>query len=115
MEIILRGRNLGKTTDLIIKAAEEYSCIVCYSKQEANRIFKQATNMELYIPFPITVTEFIEGKFHGREIESFCIDNIETLLHRLARGVKITCITANTKELEFNGKQIDSIHSGETN
>lgn len=97
MEIILRGKSQGKTTDLIVKAAKDFLHIVCHSKREANRLLEQARDMNLDIPFPITIDEFIKGKFYNKEIKGFCIDNVEFLLQKLARGIEVTCITASLK------------------
>lgn len=93
MKIIHRPRNSGRTSKLIALAADDYSYIVCSSHAECARIARQADVMGLSIPFPITYMEFAQGKFCGRGIASFCVDNVDMLLVYLARGVPVKAIT----------------------
>lgn len=93
MEIILRPRRAGKTTEIIRKAAETFSYIVCKDREESRRVVEQAEKMGLDIPFPITVDEFIGGQFFGKGIKGFYIDNAELILERLTRGVPLKSIS----------------------
>lgn len=101
MEIICRARQQGKTTDLIKIAAKHFSYIICCSRPEAHRIFKLALNMGLDIPFPITISEFLDRQFYAKGIKSFAIDEVGFLLDRLAQGINISAITL-TDETQDN-------------
>ena len=104
MKIIYKPRLAGKTTELIKLASKgKYKLIVCYSRQDADRIFKHSLEMEKrkeikhHPPLPITYDEFLRGKYYGKNIESFLIDNAEFLITYLSKGVPIEAITL-TKE-----------------
>lgn len=94
MNIIHKGKGEGKTTELIKLSATHQAYIVCCSIQEANRILKQARDMGLNIPMPITYDDFIEKKYYGKYIKGFLIDNAEHLLQQMTK-VPITDITIN--------------------
>jgi len=103
MEIILSGRQTGRTSRLIALAAEaeakgECSYIVCVSTQEAYRISQQAKRQGMNIGFPITYDELLSGEFHGGHIKNFYIDNADWLLKYLTRGVKLAAITLEEEE-----------------
>jgi len=93
MEILHLPRRAGKTTRAIIKAADEGLYIVCDTPAEATRVFQQAKEMGLNIPFPITTDDLLQRRFHGRGIRGLIIDNAEQLLQRIAYGVEVRMIT----------------------
>lgn len=93
-KIIYKGRNTGKTTELIKLASTHQAYIVCHSIQCANGILKQARDMGLNIPMPITYDNFIDKKYYGEGIKGFLIDNAEHLLQRMTK-VPIMAITIN--------------------
>ncbi len=96
MKIIIKARRMGKTTDAIKIASENFSYLVCLNQKEVYRVSQEARKMGLDIPFPITIDEFINGKFCGKGIRGFVIDNAEYILTYLARTVPINAITMNT-------------------
>lgn len=98
MQIIMRGRRNGKTTELIKMCAENGGYIVCRSKEIAKMIQVQAKEMGLSIPLPLSYTEFISGSYYGRRIEKIYIDDADELLKRLAHGVVLEAITISNTE-----------------
>lgn len=97
MKIIARSRGQGKTTLIIEEAAKTYSYIVCIDYEEARRIAKQAQEMGLSIPFPLTFHEFENLGFYPAGVDGFCIDNADLLFQRLlsqyARGRPVNAIS----------------------
>lgn len=92
MELDVRPRRAGKTTDAIKRAAERWLYIVVINRQEQRRVFEEAKRMGLNIPFPITFEEFLTGKF-GRGIRGFIIDNLDVCLLHAARTIPIEVVT----------------------
>lgn len=102
MKIIKRKRQSGKTTELIRLCAENGGYIVCRSDNMASAIQDQAGEMGLDIPFPLTYTEFIEGKYYGAGVRKIYIDDAEALLEKMAHGVELEAITiSDTEETEI--------------
>lgn len=93
MEIILKSRGAGKTTDLIRKSAKSKAYIICFSQDEAHNIVHLANNMGLKIPFPISYREFLNEQYYAKGIKSFLIDNADGLLQFIAKNVRIEAIT----------------------
>ena len=103
MEKIIMQKGYGKTTQLIKKSAESGDYIVCHSFDEADRIKFSAKQMGLGIPLPITYAEFIEKRYHGRNISGFLIDNLEMFLQFLSNvpvNAVTMCPNAETKTVE---------------
>lgn len=98
MKIIAKPRRMGKTTEIIKRAAKDFGYIVCLSHAECHRIAKQAKELTLDIPFPLTFDEYIGGHFHGKGIKSFHIDNADWLLSIFSKGVPIETVTFNLRE-----------------
>ena len=95
MQIILRKRQMGKTTELIRMSAETFAYIVVPTKNDASRVFQMAKKMGLDIPFPLSFDEFIRGQYHGKNIKGFLIDNADMLLQYMSKGVAIKAISLN--------------------
>ena len=93
MDIVIKPRGEGKTIQLINKAAESFSYIVCFSHEEASRVFSVAEQLGKDIPFPITMQELIDSRFHSPGINGFLIDNADMLLKMLAKGVPVECVS----------------------
>lgn len=98
MKIIARPRQAGKTTDLIKLAAEHFAYIVCVSHEHAYQLATQARAAGLDIPFPLTFDEFIEGRFFGKGVRGFVIDDVDMLLSRMAHGVPVLAMSATTED-----------------
>lgn len=94
MEIIISGRQAGKTTALIRKCHETGGRIVCASMKRVRHIASLAEEMGLVIPHPITFGELIDGcVIQGWGIPCFYIDDVDSLLRQLTRGVPIEALT----------------------
>jgi len=81
MEIILRPRGWGKTTELIKKCAEEGGYIVVFSREEARRVAMVAEQQCIKIPYPLTLEEAMHAYSLG--VKKFHIDNAEQILQKL--------------------------------
>lgn len=92
MKIIYKPRQCGKTIEAIKMSAETGSYIVCRSQGECRRVFRMAQVLGLNIPFPISFDEFLRGKYHGRHIKGFIIDNADMFLQYLT-PVRVECVT----------------------
>lgn len=92
MQIIVSGRQSGKTTKLIEIASKTDAYIVCHSQHECNRIYELALELNLNINFPITYREFIEHRYYGRGIKGFLIDNADQLIQSMTE-VNIEALT----------------------
>ena len=97
MEKIILNRYCGKTTKLIQKSAEKGYYIVCRNIDTANSIQNYARIMGLSIPLPITYSEFIRGKYEGKRIPGFLIDDLDILIQTMS-SVPIKAITITDDE-----------------
>jgi hypothetical protein len=93
MNIIASGRKTSRTTRLIERCIElnaqgELCYIVCYSQEEAGRVFQKARELGQDIPLPISFEEFLGYNYSSRNIKHFLIDNADVLLQSLT-GVHI--------------------------
>ena len=93
MDVIVTGRQGGKTTQLIRRAAEQFAYIVCPDREQVQFIQQQARQMGLKIPQPITWDDFIQRRWHGRGIRAFMLDNLDACIQSMARGVPVTAVT----------------------
>lgn len=75
------GRACGKTTELIRLASAKHLYIVCADSERAHHISKMANELDLDIPYPITVRELpLRDK---RNFEQVLVDDAEYVLHQL--------------------------------
>lgn len=86
------SRGCGKTHQLIRKSAETGNYIVCANISEAHYIQMQSISFNYVIPLPITYDEFINKKYHSKNINGFLIDNVDNLLEYMS-NVPINTIT----------------------
>ena len=93
MKIILKALRMGKTSEAIKLAAENFSYIVCHNRQETDRIFRVAQNLEVDIPHPITFDDLLCKRYYGAGVKGFIIDNADHLLQQLCNGVELKGIT----------------------
>lgn len=82
----------NKTTELIKLAHDKCKLIVCHSREEAHRIHKRAEELKLNIHLPITYTDFIQGRYAARFVESILIDNVEVFLQTISK-VRVEAVT----------------------
>lgn len=78
--IIGGKRGCGKTTELIRAAHKNNLYIICANSQRADNITKLAREMELSIPFPVTVDEL---PLRSNNIKEVLIDDMEDVLSEL--------------------------------
>lgn len=99
MKIVCRPKACGKTLAAIQEARRTDGYIVCYSKEEASRVFHLALEMERPIRFPLTLGEFLAGNF-GPGCRNFIIDNTDMLIRELCRGVPVSMATFTANDAE---------------
>lgn len=80
LEIIGGRRYCGKTTELIQRAHKEQLYILCASTDMAMFIARQANEMGLNIPHPITVDELRSSNTNVKDV---LVDEVEKVLQQL--------------------------------
>lgn len=101
MELIIKGRGKGKTTELINRSAETQTYILTVNTQRARDIFLKAREMDVYIPYPVTIDEYFSTHgFTGSFIKSVYIDDADDVLKHIFCRVGIEAITMTNKEDE---------------
>lgn len=98
MKLICKPRRAGKTTEAIIRAAESGAYLIVKNRAEAQRISKQAEEMNLKIRFPVTFDELLKGQMQGSFVRNVVIDNADMLLQAICPGLEIEAITLNSGE-----------------
>lgn len=96
MQITIGERQIGKTTKLIKRSAAEGSYILVATKHQANAIFKQANEMGIKIPFPITINEVLNYRnMRGTSVykKGILIDETSSVLEYIFNGIPIHEIT----------------------
>jgi hypothetical protein len=83
-EMIVRGRMAGKTTELIRRAAETGGYIVCTDKRRASQVFRQAKDMGITIPFPLTANEWSSANYHSRGVRGLLFDDLDRIMQMLS-------------------------------
>jgi len=84
-KIIYGDRGCGKTSELIkVCSKDRYSLIVCHNRGTCDSVFIQARKLGYYIPVPITLSEFINRRYEGRNIDGIYFDEMETCLSALS-------------------------------
>lgn len=101
MNSILAPRGMGKTTQIIKQSAGRNVVIVCFSRQECERVSRQAAEMGIPIAKPISFVAFMEGGLRGRKVDAVLIDNIDLCLQSLC-AIEIETVTM-TQEKGTNG------------
>ena len=88
MEVIIKQKGGGKTTELIKMSAKNKDCIVCRDELEVSRILKEAKQMKLDIPRPISYYKFLQISYSAdyeivQDIKGFLFDNVDAFLKNL--------------------------------
>ena len=96
MEIIIKNRNEGKTSQLISLADNYNGYIVCADRDFVQHIMKIAKTTGKNINMPITFDEFVRKQYYGAGVDKFYIDNADLLLQYLT-AVRIEAITLTNK------------------
>jgi hypothetical protein len=93
MDIVIRPRQGGKTTEALILAARHGAHIVVPYWEDARRIADLARERQIDIPQPITWCDFIKGRFHGGGVKAFVIDDLDRCLQYAAGTVEVVGAT----------------------
>lgn len=98
MEIILGDRRSGKTTELIKRSAETGCYILVANKNEAINLFNQAKLMNLNIPYPVTVGEYLICNFRSSPIrrDGLLIDDFESVVGMIFSGIPINAVAISS-------------------
>jgi hypothetical protein len=94
MEIIIRPRQGGKTTEALQRAAEHFAYIVVATRQEADELWARAKLLKLDIPMPITWDEFRRGRYYRKGVKGFVIDNLDRCIQS-DHPVPVVAVTMN--------------------
>lgn len=99
-EILIGKGGTGKTTELIKKSAESGIYILVANRRRAEILVEQAKAMKLYIPFPVTLQEWLrsDNRFHGSSIrrDGLLIDDIDSVIEELFSPIDIKAVTLRT-------------------
>ena len=100
MNILIGKRQYGKTTHLIRRSADEWVYILTFDHTRASEIFNMAKNMNLDIPYPVTLHEYLKHGFKGSSItrNGILIDDADEILQMIFAGVPIKCITVSDSD-----------------
>lgn len=77
IRIVSGARGTGRTTEMIRVAAESFAYIICPDYKQVAYVRDMAREMGVDIPFPLTWNQFVNGKYYGRGIRGFVIDNLD--------------------------------------
>lgn len=104
MDIIVGKRQYGKTTHLIKRSAAEWVYILTSDHKRASEIFHMAQNMNLDIPYPITLDEYFGNNLNGSSIrrDGILIDDADQILQMMFARVPIKCITISDSDTNGN-------------
>lgn len=92
MKVVAKPRQGGKSQDLLLLAQEQFAYIVCPHLAGVQELWARAREMELNIPQPITWNEFVSGRYHGRGIKAFIIDDLDHCIQSMT-AVPITAVS----------------------
>lgn len=94
MNVIMRGRRSGKTTDLIRIAALLNMQIITADSKRAETVKRMAQCMGVAILSPVGINEFINRKATNRFFpENVLIDDADAVLEQLCLPSKLQAIT----------------------
>lgn len=102
MNLIIGGENSGKTIELLKISAEKGIPIICATKQKCLSLKEKAKKLNLNIPEPMSVAEFIETADFSK-INDILIDDLDFVLEVLlsSLNINLVCATISYKSLEF--------------
>lgn len=110
-KLIIADRQTGKTRKLIEQCHKDrYSIIVCPTMAMCSSVFKEAQDLGMLIPYPITFYDFVKGNWRGRFIDKFYFDELQMSLEKVAKGNCIGTVVIgaeNFREIEINRKQVE--------
>ena len=97
MKVIAKPRRGGKTTELIKLSAETNTYILVANKMRQKEVMRLANLMNITIPYPVTVEDYMKTQFRGSFIKNILIDDVEDVLHAFFYTVAIDAITVTTE------------------
>lgn len=99
-EILVGKSGTGKTSELIKRSAESGIYILVANRTRAEILVKQATDMKIYMPFPVTLQEWLSSsdRFRGSSIyrDGLLIDDIDDVIRELFLPIEIKAVTLRT-------------------
>lgn len=88
MKIIMRPRGQGKTTELLYTSEVTDYRIICSTQQEKESLKRQALELNLFIPTPMTCKEYLCGRGRrGLKDKGIMIDNVEMILPEILTAI----------------------------
>lgn len=90
-------RNCGKTTELIKLASVKHLYIVCASREKVRYVAQLAKDLEIDIPFPVSVDEL---PLRSGYIKEVLVDDIEEVLSYFIRK-PIKCASTSMKMMNM--------------
>ena len=107
MKIICGKRGKGKTSELIKLCYKNnlipnnLTYILCPTRNDCIYISELARNLNLNIPFPVSINEFIRSTWAGTFIKNFLVDDIDRCLFELFRTSRFKFPVATLREEFF--------------
>ena len=98
MKKIIKGRAKGKTTDLIKMSHDTNTYILVNNRARQKSLFAQAREMNIDIPYPVTIEDYMRTRFQGSFIKSILIDDADDVLQAIFSRVHIDAITLSKDE-----------------
>ena len=96
MELIIRERQSGKTTELINISFTTKGVIICCNQRAKQHILNMATKAHKEVPPPLTYQEFLSTP--NVDIKSILIDDCEHFLEYITKTrVQAVSFSATTK------------------
>ena len=93
MKIIIKGRKMGKTNELIQRAIETGAVIVTHCFAEQRRIEERLSELPFpYLSKVMTFADFVVWRGRGLE-RPYVIDNLDLCLQQFAGRNKILAVT----------------------
>ena len=93
MKIIAKPRCTGKTTELIKISARTNTYILVLNGKRQKEVARLADSMNMIIPYPITLEDYMRTQFRGSFIKHILIDDADDILQRFFNTVMIDAIT----------------------
>ena len=101
MKVLYYSRGAGKTISLIRLAYENNYMIVCPTRQDAERIWRMSRAFGIPVHLPLTIREFVEGRYYPPASKGVVIDDVDRCLFCLSK-LPITAISLTKEAHEEN-------------
>ena len=100
MNLIIKNRGTGKTTQMIYTSEATQIPIIVENEYRKTEIIKMSREMNCYIPEPITTTNLNKGFLSSRYIQGVLIDEGDSIIEKALEeylGCKVVAITLSDK------------------